>query len=154
MYSGILGCELRADIYLGVVYYQRLRHMVKDKYQVRSTGPVHQLTQQPIKVRPPKPFAKLYFKTVCYFLFTAASSRFVFVLCENRVGKREVVSVSERWSAIVFWPTAPRSSCRTDSSSAPITPGFASPLTTHCTRHDTRSCTHTHVRRRSISQYS
>ncbi len=53
MYSGILGCELRADIYLGVVYYQRLRHMVKDKYQVRSTGPVHQLTQQPIKVRPP-----------------------------------------------------------------------------------------------------
>lgn len=51
MYSGILGCELRADIYLGVVYYQRLRHMVKDKYQVRSTGPVHQLTQQPIKGR-------------------------------------------------------------------------------------------------------
>jgi DNA-directed RNA polymerase I subunit RPA2 len=51
MYSGVTGGELRADIYLGVVYYQRLRHMVSDKYQVRSTGPVHNLTQQPIKGR-------------------------------------------------------------------------------------------------------
>lgn len=38
MYSGINGQELQADIYFGVVYYQRLRHMVKDKFQVRSTG--------------------------------------------------------------------------------------------------------------------
>ncbi|KAL6045372.1 DNA-directed RNA polymerase subunit beta [Balamuthia mandrillaris] len=51
MYSGIFGTELRADIYLGVVYYQRLRHMVSDKYQVRATGPVNNLTHQPIKGR-------------------------------------------------------------------------------------------------------
>lgn len=51
MYSGITGQELRADIYLGVVYYQRLRHMVNDKFQVRTTGPVHALTRQPIKGR-------------------------------------------------------------------------------------------------------
>jgi len=51
MYSGSLGNELRADIYLGVVYYQRLRHMVSDKYQVRSRGPVDALTHQPIKGR-------------------------------------------------------------------------------------------------------
>ena len=50
MYSGITGVELRADIYFGVVFYQRLRHMVSDKYQVRTTGPVHNLTQQPVKV--------------------------------------------------------------------------------------------------------
>ncbi|KAL8872797.1 MAG: hypothetical protein Q9174_001628 [Haloplaca sp. 1 TL-2023] len=51
MYSGITGEEFAADIYLGVVFYQRLRHMVNDKYQVRTTGPVTQLTGQPIKGR-------------------------------------------------------------------------------------------------------
>lgn len=51
MYSGITGEELHADIYIGVVYYQRLRHMVNDKYQVRTTGPNNALTGQPIKGR-------------------------------------------------------------------------------------------------------
>ncbi|KAK6539609.1 DNA-directed RNA polymerase I subunit RPA2 [Orbilia ellipsospora] len=51
MYSGITGQEFHADIYLGVVYYQRLRHMVNDKYQVRSTGPVDSRTRQPVKGR-------------------------------------------------------------------------------------------------------
>ncbi|KAI8846540.1 DNA-directed RNA polymerase I subunit RPA2 [Chytridium lagenaria] len=49
--GGITGEEFKADIYIGVVYYQRLRHMVSDKFQVRTTGPVHTLTQQPIKGR-------------------------------------------------------------------------------------------------------
>jgi len=51
MYSGITGTELRADIFFGVVYYQRLRHMVKDKYQVRATGKINNITHQPIKGR-------------------------------------------------------------------------------------------------------
>lgn len=51
MYSGITGQELAADIYIGVVYYQRLRHMVNDKFQVRTTGPVVPTTGQPIKGR-------------------------------------------------------------------------------------------------------
>ncbi|KAH7107897.1 beta and beta-prime subunits of DNA dependent RNA-polymerase [Auriculariales sp. MPI-PUGE-AT-0066] len=49
MYSGITGEEFAADIYFGVVYYQRLRHMVNDKFQVRTTGPVDKLTRQPVK---------------------------------------------------------------------------------------------------------
>ncbi|KAG9296178.1 hypothetical protein G9A89_014770 [Geosiphon pyriformis] len=48
LYSGVTGEEFHADIYIGVVFYQRLRHMVSDKWQVRSTGPVHNLTMQPI----------------------------------------------------------------------------------------------------------
>jgi DNA-directed RNA polymerase I subunit RPA2 len=36
LYSGVSGCLMQADLYIGVVYYQRLRHMVSDKYQVRS----------------------------------------------------------------------------------------------------------------------
>ncbi|POY71224.1 putative DNA-directed RNA polymerase [Rhodotorula taiwanensis] len=51
MYSGITGEEFQADIYIGVVYYQRLRHMVGDKWQVRTTGPLDQLTRQPVKGR-------------------------------------------------------------------------------------------------------
>jgi len=51
MYSGITGQEFAADIYFGVVYYQRLRHMVLDKFQVRTTGPVDPLTRQPVKGR-------------------------------------------------------------------------------------------------------
>ena len=52
MYSGITGQEFAADIYIGVVYYQRLRHMVLDKFQVRTTGPVDPVTRQPVKVIP------------------------------------------------------------------------------------------------------
>lgn len=51
LYSGVSGCVMHADLYIGVVYYQRLRHMVSDKYQVRSTGPTNPLTRQPIKGR-------------------------------------------------------------------------------------------------------
>lgn len=51
MYSGVTGEALHCDIYLGVVYYQRLRHMVSDKSQARATGPVNNLTRQPVKGR-------------------------------------------------------------------------------------------------------
>lgn len=53
MYSGVTGREFPADIYIGLVYYQRLRHMVGDKWQVRTLGPVDEMTHQPIKVRFP-----------------------------------------------------------------------------------------------------
>ena len=36
---------------MGVVYYQRLRHMVSDKFQVRTTGPIDILTHQPVQGR-------------------------------------------------------------------------------------------------------
>lgn len=51
MISGVTGEPFPVDIYIGVVYYQRLRHMVSDKFQVRSTGPINPLTRQPIKGR-------------------------------------------------------------------------------------------------------
>jgi DNA-directed RNA polymerase I subunit RPA2 len=35
MISGLTGEEMQCDIYIGLVYYQRLRHMVSDKFQVR-----------------------------------------------------------------------------------------------------------------------
>jgi len=51
MYSGIFGSEMKVDIYMGLVYYQRLRHMVSDKSQARATGPIDVLTHQPVKGR-------------------------------------------------------------------------------------------------------
>jgi DNA-directed RNA polymerase I subunit RPA2 len=51
MVSGFTGEQFEVDIYIGLVYYQRLRHMVSDKFQVRSLGPNNPLTQQPIKGR-------------------------------------------------------------------------------------------------------
>eukprot|EP00750_Incisomonas_marina_P031205 INCI7771.1.p1 GENE.INCI7771.1~~INCI7771.1.p1 ORF type:complete len:993 (-),score=162.14 INCI7771.1:1988-4966(-) len=51
LYSGVAGCKMQADVFIGVVYYQRLRHMVKDKSQVRASGPINPLTRQPVKGR-------------------------------------------------------------------------------------------------------
>ncbi|KAH9718490.1 DNA-directed RNA polymerase I subunit 2 [Citrus sinensis] len=51
LYSGVYGTELTCEIFIGPVYYQRLRHMVSDKFQVRSTGTMDQITRQPIKGR-------------------------------------------------------------------------------------------------------
>ncbi|EQB60104.1 dna-directed rna polymerase i complex subunit rpa2 [Vairimorpha apis BRL 01] len=48
MYSGITGNEFKTDIFVGVVFYQRLRHMVNDKYQVRTSGAVVATTRQPV----------------------------------------------------------------------------------------------------------
>lgn len=46
-----LGCEIETDIFIGVVYYQRLRHLVMDKAQVRARGKVDRMTNQPVKGR-------------------------------------------------------------------------------------------------------
>lgn len=51
MYSGITGTEFRSDIFIGVVAYQRLRHMVNDKWQYRALGQNDWLTHQPVKGR-------------------------------------------------------------------------------------------------------
>lgn len=50
-YSGITGELMLTDIFVGPIYYQRLRHMVNDKAQVRATGPIDPVTKQPVKGR-------------------------------------------------------------------------------------------------------
>ncbi len=51
LYSGYTGEPFEVEIFMGLVHYQRLRHMVSDKFQVRERGRVNALYRQPIKGR-------------------------------------------------------------------------------------------------------
>lgn len=51
MYNGQTGEILEADVFMGPIYYQRLKHMVEDKINYRDTGPKKLLTHQPTQGR-------------------------------------------------------------------------------------------------------
>jgi DNA-directed RNA polymerase subunit B len=51
MYNGITGKKMDAKIYIGNMYYLKLRYMVKNKMHARASGKVTLLTRQPIEGR-------------------------------------------------------------------------------------------------------
>ncbi|KAM0681559.1 DNA-dependent RNA polymerase II [Glugoides intestinalis] len=51
MHNGMTGRKLRAQIFIGPTYYQRLRHMVDDKIHTRARGALQVLSRQPLEGR-------------------------------------------------------------------------------------------------------
>lgn len=51
MYNPLTGEQLQSSIFIGPVFYQRLKHMVNDKQHSRSIGPMVSLTRQPAEGR-------------------------------------------------------------------------------------------------------
>jgi len=51
MYNGITGEELEATIFIGNMYYLKLKHMVANKIHSRASGRIQLLTRQPIEGR-------------------------------------------------------------------------------------------------------
>jgi DNA-directed RNA polymerase II subunit RPB2 len=51
MYNGLTGEQMECSVFVGPVYYQRLKHMVKDKIHSRGNGRMVNFTRQPAEGR-------------------------------------------------------------------------------------------------------
>ena len=51
LYNGLTGEQIKSDVFIGPVFYQRLKHMVSDKQHSRSIGPMVNFTHQPAEGR-------------------------------------------------------------------------------------------------------
>jgi len=92
MYSGTDGVEMKAEIFFGIVHYQRLRHMVSDKFQVRNQGPIDQVRFDLNSLMKGKGNSNILvgvFRNVCYFRLPCLSPKYFHLF----FGQRNLKSV-------------------------------------------------------------
>jgi DNA-directed RNA polymerase II subunit RPB2 len=51
LYDGTTGKQMKTSIFMGPIFYQRLKHMADDKMHSRASGPLVMLTRQPAEGR-------------------------------------------------------------------------------------------------------
>ncbi|KAI5125403.1 DNA-directed RNA polymerase I subunit RPA2 [Nematocida parisii] len=111
LYSGVTGTPLSVDVFFGIVYYQRLRHMVSDKYQVRTIGPIDPVTKQPVGGRRRGGGIRLGEMERDVLISHGASSLLAdrMLTCSDRV----VLNVCKQCSTLSFFQSWMCSECRT-----------------------------------------
>ncbi len=117
LYDGYTGRMLSAKIFVGVIYYQRLHHLVSLKMHARSRGPVQLLTHQPTEGRAREGGLRLgEMERDCFIGYGAASllkermidssDKTVELVC-NKCGS---LAVSDKIKGAVFCPLCESSS--------------------------------------------
>ena len=91
MYNGVTGEILEAKIYMGNMYYMKLKHMVANKLHSRARGPIQLLTRQPTEGRAKEGGLRLGEMEKDTFVAHGAS----LLLKERFDSDRTVVSISE-----------------------------------------------------------
>lgn len=99
MYNGQTGEQYRAKIYIGDMYYLKLKHMVANKIHARARGPIQLLTRQPTEGRAKEGGLRLGEMEKDTFVAHGAS----LVLKERFDSDKTVVPVCEKCGLIAIY---------------------------------------------------
>jgi DNA-directed RNA polymerase subunit B' len=99
LYNGQTGEEFKAKIYVGDMYYLKLKHMVANKIHARARGPIQLLTRQPTEGRAKEGGLRLGEMEKDTFVAHGAS----LLLKERFDSDRTVVPVCEKCGLIAIY---------------------------------------------------
>tara|TARA_B100000315_G_C14586019_1_gene593042 strand:+ start:1612 stop:3414 length:1803 start_codon:yes stop_codon:yes gene_type:complete len=101
MFDGATGLQYKSKIYVGNMYYMKLKHMVANKLHSRARGPIQLLTRQPTEGRAKEGGLRLGEMEKDTFIAHGAS----LLLKERFDSDRTVIPVSEETGIMGFYDT-------------------------------------------------
>lgn len=105
MMCGTTGKMLEASVFIGPIYYQRLRHIALDKVQARLRGPYDHLTHQPVGGRGNTGGQRIGEMEVWTFQAHGASGFITDRLVKNSDGSS--FAICQRCQTFAIWPRTP-----------------------------------------------